>query len=298
MWKKKTSGSGFKFNCAARVGSGRVGSDDLGYGPGSGFILKPVQTSSPESVSKFNVEPSVYPASNTERSANPVSINVSNCELSVGLNFAVKSEYELSVCPDLVTEMSTSPASVKTTNNELFTTASVNALNCELSANPIPINAFNYELSVCPTPVTDLSARSVATSETTDECLVFPASVLETVNSMPVSRVSVFPRLQSLLWVPDLLWCSPIWPWCSSDPSWCSPALSALHWWAPALSAPPWRSPTLSAPHWWAPALSAPPWRSAVSLWWSSVPLWRSSAPSWWSSASSAQVWWSSAPLW
>ncbi len=40
------SGSGSKFNCAARVGSGRVGSDDLGYGPGSGFSLKPVQTSS------------------------------------------------------------------------------------------------------------------------------------------------------------------------------------------------------------------------------------------------------------
>ncbi len=34
------SGSGSKFNCAARVGS-----DDLGYGPGSGFSLKPVQTS-------------------------------------------------------------------------------------------------------------------------------------------------------------------------------------------------------------------------------------------------------------
>ncbi len=129
---------------------------------------------------------------------------------------------------------------------------------------------------------------------------------------MPVSCVSVFPRLQSLLWVPDPSWCSPVPPWCSSDPSWCfpdlswcspdpswcSPALSAPHWWAPALSAPPWRSPTLSAPHWWAPALSAPPWRSAVSLWWSSVPLWRSSAPPWWSSASSAQVWWSSAPPW
>ncbi len=36
----KMSGSGSKFNCAARVGS-----DDLGYGPGSGFSLKPVQTS-------------------------------------------------------------------------------------------------------------------------------------------------------------------------------------------------------------------------------------------------------------
>ncbi len=40
------SGTGSKFNCAARVGSGRVGSDDLGYGPGSGFSFEPVQTSS------------------------------------------------------------------------------------------------------------------------------------------------------------------------------------------------------------------------------------------------------------
>ncbi len=38
------SGSGSKFNCAARVGS-----DDLGYGPGTGFSLKPVQTSNRDS---------------------------------------------------------------------------------------------------------------------------------------------------------------------------------------------------------------------------------------------------------
>ncbi len=38
------SGSGSKFNCAARVGS-----DDLGYGPGSGFSFEPVQNSSSES---------------------------------------------------------------------------------------------------------------------------------------------------------------------------------------------------------------------------------------------------------
>ncbi len=37
---KHISGSGSKFNCAVRVGS-----DDLGYGPGSGFNFKPVQTS-------------------------------------------------------------------------------------------------------------------------------------------------------------------------------------------------------------------------------------------------------------
>ncbi len=35
------SGSGSTFNCASRVGS-----DNLGYGPGSGFNFKPVQTSS------------------------------------------------------------------------------------------------------------------------------------------------------------------------------------------------------------------------------------------------------------
>ncbi len=48
LWKKKkTSGSGRvrALNLTVQLGSGRVGSDDLGYGPGSGFSLKPVQTS-------------------------------------------------------------------------------------------------------------------------------------------------------------------------------------------------------------------------------------------------------------
>ncbi len=39
------SGLGSKFNCAARVGS-----DDLGYGPGSGFSFEPVQTSTTSQV--------------------------------------------------------------------------------------------------------------------------------------------------------------------------------------------------------------------------------------------------------
>ncbi len=43
------SGSGSKFNCRADpLGSGRVGSDNLGYGPGSGFSFEPVQTSREE----------------------------------------------------------------------------------------------------------------------------------------------------------------------------------------------------------------------------------------------------------
>ncbi len=33
-------------NLTVSLGSGRVGSDNLGYGPGSGFSFEPVQTSS------------------------------------------------------------------------------------------------------------------------------------------------------------------------------------------------------------------------------------------------------------
>ncbi len=58
------SGSGSKFNCAAQVGSGRVGSDDLGYGPGSGFSFEPVQTSTqtvaPRAAWRSNIEISVF----------------------------------------------------------------------------------------------------------------------------------------------------------------------------------------------------------------------------------------------
>ncbi len=38
-------GSGSGLNLTVPLGSGRVGSDDLGYGPGLGFSLKPMQTS-------------------------------------------------------------------------------------------------------------------------------------------------------------------------------------------------------------------------------------------------------------
>ncbi len=43
----ETSGSGRvrALNLTVLLVSGRVGSDDLGYGPGSGFSVKPVQTS-------------------------------------------------------------------------------------------------------------------------------------------------------------------------------------------------------------------------------------------------------------
>ncbi len=35
-------------NLTVPLGSGRVGSDNLGYGPGSGFSFEPVQTSNTE----------------------------------------------------------------------------------------------------------------------------------------------------------------------------------------------------------------------------------------------------------
>ncbi len=264
--------------------------------------VKPIV--SPISANGSEYEHSVYLAFITELSVSPESVNASICELSVGLYSAVKSDAEVSAYPVSTSELV----------GELFT--------C-----PVSISELTYELSV-PSVVIRVNI----------DALVFPAPVLETVYALSVLCVSVSPRLQSLLWVPDQTvpsWCSPVPPWCSSDPSWCSPdpswcspalsappwrsptlsaphwwapALSALpcrsptlsapHWWAPALSAPPWRSPNLSAPHWWAPALSAPPWRSAVSLWWSSVPLWRSSAQPWWSSAPPALPWRSSASHW
>ncbi len=39
-------------NVTVPLGSGRVGSDDLGYGPGSGFSFEPVQTSNSRSLSR------------------------------------------------------------------------------------------------------------------------------------------------------------------------------------------------------------------------------------------------------
>ncbi len=85
-----------------------------------------------------------------------------------------------------------------------------------------------------------LSALSVATRENIDGLPMFPALVLESVHAFSVSRVSVFPRSQSLpgVAVPS----AP--PWWSSAPVWWS---SALPWWS---STPVW---WFSAPPWWAP---------------------------------------------
>ncbi len=41
----RISGRVRALNLTVPLGSGRVGSDNLGYGPGSGFSFEPVQTS-------------------------------------------------------------------------------------------------------------------------------------------------------------------------------------------------------------------------------------------------------------
>ncbi len=47
-------------NLTVPLGSGRVGSDDLGYGPGSGFSFEPVQTSTPDTYIGSKYRLSVY----------------------------------------------------------------------------------------------------------------------------------------------------------------------------------------------------------------------------------------------
>ncbi len=44
----RVSGRVRALNLTVPLGSGRVGSDNLGYGPGSGFSFEPVQTSTTE----------------------------------------------------------------------------------------------------------------------------------------------------------------------------------------------------------------------------------------------------------
>ncbi len=47
-------------NLTVPLGSGRVGSDDLGYGPGSGFSFEPVQTSSLSYASYDDFHPDIF----------------------------------------------------------------------------------------------------------------------------------------------------------------------------------------------------------------------------------------------
>ncbi len=135
--------------------------------------------------------------------------------------------HELSVGPDLVIESvgdpSISPVSLNDPDYELpICSVSVNESNFKLSVLPVSITELSTNLVPVNASGCELSACLVGSRDTVDELLVFPASVFEIVNARSVSCVSVFPRLQSLLWFPAPSWCSPA-------PLWCSPALSAPH---------------------------------------------------------------------
>ncbi len=59
MGRGVISGRVRALNLTVPLGSGWVGSDDLGYGPGSGFSFEPVQTSSLATREYTNVSPAV-----------------------------------------------------------------------------------------------------------------------------------------------------------------------------------------------------------------------------------------------
>ncbi len=258
---------------------------------------------------------------NVSDSKLPVPVKEYTPELSV-----VDSETRnaLYVCPvnpvitiETIHELSSSPVPKKRPVTCPICTVVSPESNIELPVlSPETINT----LHVCPvTPVIskeftyELSSRPVSVSEPVDECFVFPATVPETMNALPllsvsalpVLSVSVLPRSRSPPWFPgqsaSLCWSSVL----STPPWWSSiqvcglllqsggPLLrrgssvrvrwsSALPW---RTSAPPWWAPVPSAPPWWAPVPSAPPW-------WAPVP----SAPPWWAPGPSAPPWWAPVP--
>ncbi len=222
----------------------------------------------------------------TERSTSPVSVNAPSFDLSAGPLPSSVFNSELSVCPVPVHEYNIEcPTTLKEANTELvalsvttqkpaieplnlpvmspetinaFHVCHVNSVTAietiyELSSRPVSAHEPDYELSFCP----------VSVSEPIDE-FVFPATVPETVNALPVLSVSALPRSRSLPWFP---------------------AQSASLCWSSVPSAPPWWS---SAQVWWS---SAPVWWSSAPPWWSSAQVWWSSAPPWWAPVPSSLPW-------
>ncbi len=219
-----------------------------------------------KSTPAFNCELSTQSAfakvPNAERFVCPTTLNEINVELSALSVTAQKPAFALLTPPVLSQEninashvFHVNTVTAIETIHELAACSVPPRVSVDPSALPVIVCGPVYELSFCP----------VSVSEPLDDCFVFPATVPETVNALPVLSVSTLPRSRSMPW---------------------SSALSALAWWS-------------SVPLWWS---SAPPCWSSAQVWWSSAPPWWSSAQVWWSSAplrwSSAQVWWSSAPLW
>ncbi len=175
-------------------------------------------------------------------------IKESKLELSICLNAVVESEFAqllfASVSPDLsiVSDVEpcicpisiyesvfchTSPVTTPETLSDLpvgsssLVTAQAPAI--ELLTLPVTNSETINALYVCPVSTNEPDYKTVCPLSCHQGKYwwhpMFPALVLETIDALSVSCVSVFPRLQSLLW-------------------------------APALSAPPWRSSATSVPPW------------------------------------------------
>ncbi len=173
----------------------------------------------------------------------PVCIKESKLELSICLNAVVESEFaqllfasvspdlsivsdvEPCICPISIYEsvfFPTSPVTTPDTLSDLpvgsssLVTAQGPAI--ELLTLPVTNSETINALYVCPVSTNDPDYKTVCPLSCHQGKYwwhpMFPALVLETIDALSVSCVSVFPRLQSLLW-------------------------------APALSAPPWRSSVL-----------------------------------------------------
>ncbi len=211
----------------------------------------------------------------------------------------VTASYVLLSCPELATEASCElPVPSFTTEGVMgeLPDCCIESLGAvhELLALPVMNPETINTLHVCPvTPVIskeltyELPSHPVSVSERVDECFVFPATVLETMNALPVLSVSalpvlsvsVLPRSRSPPWFPGQ---SAFLCWSSIQVRWSS----APVWWS---SAPPWSSTQV-----W--RSSAPPWGSSVRVRWSSALPWRTSAPPWWAPVPSALPWWAPVP--
>ncbi len=239
----------------------------------------------------FEHMPCSEPA-NVSDSKLPVPVKEYTPELSV---MDSETRNALYVCPvnpvitiETIHELSSSPVPKKRPVTCPICTVVSSESNIELPVlNPETINT----LHVCPvTPVIskeltyELSSRPVSVSKPVDECFVFPATVPETMNALPVLSVSALPVL-SVSVLPR-----------SRSPPW-FPGQSASLCWSSVLSTPPWWSSIQvwwsSAPVWWS---SAPPWGSSVRVRWSSALPWRTSAPPWWAPVPSAPPWWAPVP--
>ncbi len=107
--------------------------------------------------------------------------------------------------PETVNVYPLNPVTAIETIHEL-SACSVSPNVSELFVLPVLVREYSQILNCLPVQFRSVSLlmNCLPTQFSPDKILMdFPASVLETVYALSVFCVSVFPRLQSLLWVPD-----------------------------------------------------------------------------------------------